>query len=201
MRQKFLDTFFTPAQIKNHEIRLGAVYDALKGENASSVMDVGCGDGQLLELLAKDSQFSRLIGVDPSDEHLKVARKHAYHDNVEFRRCSLFELQKENSGTDAIVLMEVIEHLPETRLPEAETIIFGKLQPRLVIITTPRAAPRYSPEKMREIGHSFEWDEEEFNTWCQKILSEYGYSFHVNILSGPTFKRGTQVGIFKKNNR
>ena len=56
-------------------------------EKGLRVLDVGCGRGKILNLLAASFPKSRLIGYDLSNEAIEFARSHAYrlgHKNVEF---------------------------------------------------------------------------------------------------------------------
>ena len=46
--------------IRLNEARLGAVLSVLKAEQVETVMDLGCGEGQLLKLLLKEKQFKKL---------------------------------------------------------------------------------------------------------------------------------------------
>ena len=45
-----------------HEQRLGAVLAVLKDAGAQRVLDLGCGEGQLLKLLLADKSFTQIVG-------------------------------------------------------------------------------------------------------------------------------------------
>ena len=49
-----------------HEQRLNTVLEAIKLSGAHSVLDLGCGEGKLLQLLLKDKQFEQVVGMDVS---------------------------------------------------------------------------------------------------------------------------------------
>lgn len=53
--------------------RLGTVVAALKSANAKRVIDIGCGEGNLLSLLLKDRSFEQIAGVDVSYSVLERA--------------------------------------------------------------------------------------------------------------------------------
>ncbi len=55
------------------ELRLGAVLAVLKAENVRRVLDLGCGEGRLLQLLLKDRTFEDILGLDVSHRALEVA--------------------------------------------------------------------------------------------------------------------------------
>src|SRR5262249_612938 len=56
-----------------NEQRLEAVLIALAESGATSVLDLGCGEGNLLRLLLKERQFTRIVGVDVSQRALERA--------------------------------------------------------------------------------------------------------------------------------
>src|SRR5690606_34509866 len=51
--------------------RIEAVLAAIKASGARSVLDLGCGEGQLLRELLTDQQFERIVGVDVSIRSLQ----------------------------------------------------------------------------------------------------------------------------------
>ena len=61
------------------------VSDALKKYRASSVLDLGCGDGALLQILLNDTSFNRLAGVDKCEEDLKLAVQNCQPTNLDFQ--------------------------------------------------------------------------------------------------------------------
>ena len=64
-----------------NEQRLGAVVAALKGSAARRVVDLGCGEGRLLQALLKDNQFEAIVGMDVSHRALEIA-----HDRLNLDR-------------------------------------------------------------------------------------------------------------------
>ena len=49
-----------------NEQRIGSVLSVLKNAGAKRVLDLGCGEGRLLESLFKDKSFERIVGADVS---------------------------------------------------------------------------------------------------------------------------------------
>lgn len=69
-----------------HADRSGAIRRCLDdlGGPRKTVLDLGCGVGKYLQALSK--RFGRVVGVDHSEELLKLARRdHAHRKNVELR--------------------------------------------------------------------------------------------------------------------
>ena len=56
-----------------HELRLDAVARVLGQSDATSVVDLGCGEGKLLALLLRHKRFSKIIGLDASPRALERA--------------------------------------------------------------------------------------------------------------------------------
>ena len=171
-----------------HQQRLGAVLAVLKGSGAHRILDLGCGEGRLLQLLMKEKQFTTLLGMDVSHRVLEIAA-----DRLNFER--LPPLQRERislihgslmyrdprlSGFDAAACVEVIEHLDPPRLAAFERVVFEFDHPPLIAITTPNAEYNVMWEslpagKFRHRDHRFEWTRAEFEAWAQAICTRFGY--------------------------
>ncbi|MCK9870879.1 3' terminal RNA ribose 2'-O-methyltransferase Hen1 [Nocardiopsis dassonvillei] len=148
------------------EQRAGAVMAVLAAENATSVIDLGCGAGQLLTRLVRDRSLERVTGVDVSVVSLERAHRRVcrgcdpggrdrhrplFSDTVAARDRgdarprpellvgSVVYRDRRFEGYDAAVLMEVVEHLDPSRLPAMEESVFGSARPRVVVVTTPNA--------------------------------------------------------------
>ncbi len=81
-----------------------------------TVVDVGTGTGYLLGTLA--AYFKRVIGVDPVDTMLEVARQRVAADgldNVALSGGGLSQLPMADASVDLAVAMLVLHHVPEPR--------------------------------------------------------------------------------------
>ncbi|MCB1126477.1 MAG: 3' terminal RNA ribose 2'-O-methyltransferase Hen1, partial [Verrucomicrobiae bacterium] len=65
-----------------NEQRLGSVLAVLKGSGATSVVDLGCGEGKLLRALLKERQFTRILGMDVSHHSLETAADRLHLDRM-----------------------------------------------------------------------------------------------------------------------
>jgi 3' terminal RNA ribose 2'-O-methyltransferase Hen1 len=118
-------------------MRTEAVIAALKAEAASSVVDIGCGEGALLRELVPDPTFGKVIGVDVAHRALQLAARRLHLDRMPDAQRSRLELIQSSvtyrddrlAGHDAVVLMEVIEHVDPPRLPALERTVFGHARP------------------------------------------------------------------------
>ncbi|WDM10257.1 3' terminal RNA ribose 2'-O-methyltransferase Hen1 [Streptomyces lavenduligriseus] len=169
-------------------LRREAVLAALDACGAARVLDLGCGQGQLVQALLKDARFTEILGVDVSQRALTIASRRLKLDRMGERQAarvklvqgSLVYTDQRLRGYDAAVLSEVVEHVDPPRLPALEYAVFGHARPRTVVVTTPNAEYNVRWESLpaghvRHGDHRFEWTREEFRTWAAAVAERYGY--------------------------
>lgn len=82
--------------------------------NGKRVLDLGCGGGILSEALAQAG--AEVIGIDLSAEQIQVAQLHALESGlkVDYRHLASADLAAREPGSfDAVVCMEMLEHVPD----------------------------------------------------------------------------------------
>ncbi|MFD5145934.1 3' terminal RNA ribose 2'-O-methyltransferase Hen1 [Streptomyces sp. NPDC058401] len=195
-------------------LRREAILAALGAAGAARVLDLGCGQGQLVQALLKDPAYTEIVGVDVSVRALNVAAKRLRLERMGERQSSRVRLvqgslaytDKRLTGYDAAVLSEVIEHLDPERLPALEYAVFGSARPRTVLVTTPNVEYNVRWESLpaghvRHGDHRFEWTREEFRAWAGDVASRHGYS--VGYLpvgdDDPEVGPPTQMAVFTLN--
>lgn len=193
------------------ESRKTAVIDALKAAGAQRVVDLGCGEGALLRTLAGDSYFTEVVGTDVSHRALEIALKRLQLDRMgdhQRERIQLFQSSatyrdQRITGYDAVVLMEVIEHVDLPRLCALEVAVFGHARPITVIVTTPNAEynVRYATlaaASMRHRDHRFEWTRRDFSGWTDRVGNSFGYTVRIKPIGALDEAVGspTQMAIF-----
>jgi len=191
--------------------RQGAVLAALRAAGAHRVADVGCGDGALLTHLLADSTFTSIIGTDVSARALEIAAKRLRLDRLgdhQRARLTLFQSSltyrdDRLAGLDAIVLMEVIEHVDPPRIPALERTVFGEAKPRIVIVTTPNAEHNVRfeglpPGAFRHRDHRFEWTRQQFHEWADSVAGRYPYTVRYLPVGAddPDVGPPTQMAVF-----
>ena len=82
----------------------------------TTIVDIGCGNGNLIECIRKVYKNATIYGVDLSEESLGLARERFSKDrNIRFQVGSLDRLPFEDGSIDLVTCTEVLEHtFPKT---------------------------------------------------------------------------------------
>ena len=194
-----------------HDVRLATVFSTLKESGARRVLDLGCGEGKLLEMLLGDRQFAEIVGMDVSLVSLDRARRKLHlerlapvvAERMTLLHGSLVYRDRRLEGFDAAAVVEVIEHLDAARLAAFERNLFGFAAPKTVVLTTPNReynALFTGMEGLRHRDHRFEWTRAEFAAWCERVGETFGYSFEISGV-GPedeTHGAPSQMAVFTR---
>lgn len=198
-----------------NEQRMETVLGALRELGATSVIDLGCGEGRLLQHLLRDKAFTRIAGVDVSPRCLEHAAGRLRLDEIPPRqreRIQLFQgsltyRDQRFAGFDAACAIEVIEHIDESRLGAFERVLFEFARPGHAIITTPnveynRLFESLPAETLRHRDHRFEWTRAEFEAWSRGVAARHGYSVRFAPIGRVDASVGapTQMGVFTRCN-
>ena len=132
-----------------------------KGRKVNSILDVGCADGKMLELLLEEVKVHNYKGVDFDQKLINLAnediKKHLEVGNA-------LNLRFKDNNFDVLISTAVIEHLenPEKFLKESYRVL---KEGGIIILTTP--SPLF--EKLGTlVGHLK--DETHFETYNLKEL-------------------------------
>ncbi|MBI3271838.1 MAG: 3' terminal RNA ribose 2'-O-methyltransferase Hen1 [Planctomycetes bacterium] len=207
------DARFGPEGASLSACRLDAVVSALRGDALipSRILDLGCGQGALLERLAREGGVRELVGVDVSPRCLARAAARLRLDSrppshvpaIKLLQGSAVYRDARLKGFEAAALVEVLEHVEPERLPAFERAVFGEANPKRLVLTTPNAEfnvrmPGLRPGERRHPDHRFEWDRETFRVWCARVAETHGY--HVRFLpvgpEDPQVGPPTQLAVF-----
>ncbi|RUQ96786.1 3' terminal RNA ribose 2'-O-methyltransferase Hen1 [Labedella endophytica] len=193
--------------------RAEAVLRALSDVHAHRVVDMGCGPGALLTRLAKDRSFTEIVGTDVSVRALESAERtlnlraasDAERERIRLLHGSVVYRDERVRGFDAVVLMEVVEHVDESRLPALEDAVFAHAAPANVVVTTPNADynalyASLPAGRFRHDDHRFEWTRGEFRSWASSVAERNGYDVEFRPVGAEDPTRGspTQLALFRR---
>ena len=102
------------------------------------IVDVGCGGGLLCEPLARLG--ARVTGIDPSARNIEIAANHAGRTGLEiaYRAGTIEDLCAEDRQFDAVVALEVVEHVPDLGAFVAACVTAAKPGAKLFFATLNR---------------------------------------------------------------
>jgi 3' terminal RNA ribose 2'-O-methyltransferase Hen1 len=193
--------------------RMAAVHDALRDLGANRVVDLGCGEGRLLETLVGDGRFTSILGLDVSLRTLERAARRLHMESMAPRQKERVQLihgsltyrDERLVGWDAATSIEVIEHLDPYRLDSFAQCVFGKARPTAVVVTTPNAEynqlfPFLPAGAFRHPDHRFEWSRGQFHQWSAAIGERFGYAVAFRPVGDehPELGPPTQMAVFRR---
>lgn len=196
------------------------VLDELAAAGATSVVDLGCGGGQLLADVLSRPAYTSVTGVDVTAVGVAATRRRLGLDERSLLRAgdrqaevlqararvhqgSVTYTDERFAGHDVAVLMEVVEHVDPERLPALERVVFAEARPGAVVVTTPNADHNVRYEGLvgfRHPDHRFEWSRAEFAAWCEGVAARHGYMVERRWVGDVDDEVGapTQMGVFRR---
>jgi small RNA 2'-O-methyltransferase len=175
-----------------HQERLNAVREQVVMARARTILDLGCGSGDLLIRLLDDPRITRITGLDTSAQALdrlrtRLARRGGDR-RVELIHGSMTRPDPRLAGHDCALLVETIEHLDPEQLSALEAAVFGTIRPLTAVVTTPNA--EFNPllgvpaHRFRHPGHRFEWPRVRFRAWADGLARRHGYTVACHDIGG-----------------
>jgi SAM-dependent methyltransferase len=163
-----------PAIVGLNDLRYASVLSVLRRHAPRRVLDLGCGPGRLIERIVEVPSVERITGVDASSSVLGTARRRiapllrsGQRPVVRLLLALATNPDPRFLGHDAVVAVEMIEHLDPERLRAFGCVLFDYLRAPLIMITTPNREfnARWGNNGVRDRDHRFEWTRAEFRTW------------------------------------
>jgi ubiquinone/menaquinone biosynthesis C-methylase UbiE len=103
----------------------------------NSVIDVGCGTGEVTLLAKTRAKDGQVYGIDPSPEMITVARKKAARKrlDIDFRMSVIESLSFPDASIDVVTSSLMMHHLPENLKARGLAEVYRVLKPggRLLI--------------------------------------------------------------------
>ena len=193
--------------------RMARVASVVESLAASSLIDLGCGEGRLLKQVLPIKSLARVTGMDVSHRSLEVARDRlkidrlpqVLQDKLTFLHGSLVYRDARFEGYDVATMVEVVEHLHESRLAMFTRVVFEFAKPKAVVVTTPNVEYNVRflslpADRYRHADHRFEWTRAQFEAWAQSQADQFGYTVQFEAIgeSDPFVGPPTQMALFRR---
>ncbi|XP_008332823.1 small RNA 2'-O-methyltransferase [Cynoglossus semilaevis] len=205
--------FLPPLHRQRHQF----VVDFVKQHKPQKVVDLGCGQCELLKKLKWfHREIDLLVGVDVNGTRVKK-KMHGLAPmpadylqpiddqlSIELYQGSVTQRDARLRGFDLVTSIELIEHLTPDDVQCFSEVVFGFMNPAAVIISTPNS--EFNPllpglSGFRHSDHKFEWTRAEFQSWALEVCLRFG--FEVEFTGVGTAPSGlesvgfcSQIGVF-----
>lgn len=109
-----------------------------------TVLDIGCGGGLVAEPLARLG--AEVTGIDPAEENIEAAKAHAKGARLDiaYRATTAEALAAEGATFDAVLLLEVVEHVPDVALFVKQVAPLVKPGGMMIVSTINRTLKAYA---------------------------------------------------------
>ena len=151
--------------------------DELLGRAApSTILDVGCGEGVLVEQWADRPAVERIVGIDLEDEGLQAEWAKRRRPNLEYKVMPAENLPFAEQEFDLASAIEVLEHVPDPAHTVAE---MARVARGHLLVSVPRepmwrglnlARGAYLRDLGNTPGHVNHWSKRSF----VRLLSRHG---------------------------
>ncbi len=155
----------------------GALDELLTRTDPRSLLDVGCGEGVLVQQWAQRlGQSTRVVGIDLDEESIQAGWAKHTAPNLEYRVMQAENLPFADGEFDLATAIEVLEHVPD---PEHTLSEMARCAERHLLVSVPReplwrmlnmARGAYWPALGNTPGHLNHWSRRSF----ARQLSRYG---------------------------
>ncbi len=133
-----------------------------------SLLDVGCGEGVLVQRWAQRLGEARVVGIDLEEPSIQAGWAEHQAPNLEYRVMSAAELPFADAEFELVSAIEVLEHLPA---PERTLAEMARCAQRHLLVSVPRepvwrmlnmARGAYWPALGNTPGHLNHWSKRSF---------------------------------------
>jgi len=147
----------------------------------TSVLDVGCGEGVLVQRWARAVPDARMVGIDLEEASIQAGWAAHAAPNLEYRVMEAANLPFGENEFDLASAIEVLEHVPD---PEHTLAEMARCAERHLLVSVPReplwrmlnmARGAYWPALGNTPGHLNHWSRRSF----VRLLSRHGEVTHV----------------------
>ncbi|KAJ8734235.1 hypothetical protein PYW07_014786 [Mythimna separata] len=181
-------TFYPPMYAQRYAAVSDCLLDDRWAGKIEKVVDFGHHDMSFIKYLKDVPGIHSILGVDIETIPLRCSSDLLGDDEYSPKRESpmkvtLFQGNAADPdyrliGCDAVIAIEMIEHMLPHDLERFVHTVFGFIKPRIVIFTTPNSDfnvlfKALEKNGLRRLDHLFEWSREQFHDWCSNIVARY----------------------------
>ncbi len=140
----------------------------------ASILDVGCGEGVLVQQWAQRLGDRRVVGIDLEDPVLRAEWEKRQAPNLEYRVMKAENLPFADGEFDMASAIEVLEHVPD---PEHTVAEMARVAARWLLVSVPReplwrglnmARGAYVRDLGNTPGHLNHWSKRSFVALLQR---------------------------------
>lgn len=155
----------------------------------ASILEVGCGEGYMLDALSLGGVTATLTGVDFSAEAIADARQRL-GARAQFEQRDARELADDGRQFDMVMMLEVLEHIPD---PAQMLPILERLTRRYLLLSVPWE-PMFRGLNMMRGKHVSAWgnDPEHVNHWGRRGFFRF-VEQRFSIIASPVVAPWTMV--------
>jgi 2-polyprenyl-3-methyl-5-hydroxy-6-metoxy-1,4-benzoquinol methylase len=141
-----------------------------------SLLDVGCGEGVLVQQWALSLPGKRVVGIDLEEDSIQAGWAERGAPNLEYRTMQAENLPFSANEFDLAAAIEVLEHVPD---PEHTVAEMARCAERHLLVSVPReplwrmlnlARGAYIPQLGNTPGHLNHWSRRSFT----QLLARHG---------------------------
>ncbi|XP_041974051.1 uncharacterized protein LOC121729562 [Aricia agestis] len=177
--------FFPPVYVQRYAAVSDCLLDTRWRGQLEKVIDFGCNDMSFIKYLKNIPGITEILGVDLEPLPITLDLKHDRYTQKRENPLKITVYQGNAAdpdhrllGSDAVVSIEMIEHMLPHDLERFVHNIFGFIKPWVVVITTPNGDfnelfKALESNGLRRLDHFFEWSREQFHDWCSNIVTRY----------------------------
>ncbi len=125
------------AALQDRDVRTARPLDGLR------LLDVGCGGGLIAEPMRRLG--AEVVAIDAAEAGIEVARRHAAEQglDIDYRRTTAEALAAEGARFDAVLALEIVEHVADPRAFFAACAALLEPGGMLAVATLNRTAASY----------------------------------------------------------
>ncbi|XP_022176690.1 small RNA 2'-O-methyltransferase isoform X1 [Myzus persicae] len=183
--------FWPPLYVQRYMVVQEVIEHPIWNGSIKKVVDFGCSEMGLFKCIKPIPGLNNIMLVDVDYDTLDINQCKVLPTNydhitmherkepltVDIYNGSIADQDDRMLGVDAVICIELIEHLYLDVLDSLPNNVFEFIKPKLAVFTTPNVEfnilfPNFTTQ-FRHDDHKFEWTRKQFKEWAKKIIARY----------------------------